>query len=217
MDLDRPELVVVADPSEGADQVPGLDGKAAASGEHQAGVLPGPAERFAVGGLLLLPGEQRRAGLAGDGKVTVARPGLDRARPQLSAHSPDLLADAEPASVQVHVLPAEAEDFTAAHSVKPLPDDPSMLRQWKRWESGEHTPSEFYQPIIAATFGTVTHAMFPESGRRDGNAEILAVSGMDTLELVSRMQAARAVFRCRRRQAVAVLTMGGVDRMASVA
>jgi hypothetical protein len=31
--------------------------------------------------------------------------------------------------------------------------------------------------------------MFPESGRRDGNAEILAVSGMDTLELVSRMQA----------------------------
>ena len=72
---------------------------------------------------------------------------------------------------------------------KSLPDDASMLRQWKRWESGEHTPSEFYQPIIAAAFGTVTHAMFPESGRRDGNAEILAVSGMDTLELVSRMQA----------------------------
>ncbi len=75
------------------------------------------------------------------------------------------------------------------HAPKPLPDDASMLRQWKRWESGEHTPSEFYQPIIAATFGTVTHAMFPESGRRDGNAEILAVSGIDTLELVSRMQA----------------------------
>ena len=64
-----------------------------------------------------------------------------------------------------------------------------MLRQWKRWESGEHTPSEFYQPIIAATFGTVTHAIFPATGRRDGNADILAASGMDTLELVSRMQA----------------------------
>jgi tetratricopeptide (TPR) repeat protein len=86
---------------------------------------------------------------------------------------------------------SQAEVVTAMrmHAPKPLPDDASMLRQWKRWESGEHTPSEFYQPIIAATFGTVTHAMFPGSGRRDGNAEILAVSGMDTLELVSRMQA----------------------------
>jgi transcriptional regulator with XRE-family HTH domain len=86
---------------------------------------------------------------------------------------------------------SQAEVVTAMrmHAPKPLPDDASMLRQWKRWESGEHTPSEFYQPVIAATFGTVTHALFPESGRRDGNAEILAVSGMDTLELVSRMQA----------------------------
>ena len=86
---------------------------------------------------------------------------------------------------------SQAEVVTAMrmHAPKPLPDDASMLRQWKRWESGEHTPSEFYQPIIAATFGTVPHALFPESGRRDGNAEILAVSGMDTLELVSRMQA----------------------------
>jgi transcriptional regulator with XRE-family HTH domain len=86
---------------------------------------------------------------------------------------------------------SQAEVVTAMrmHATKPLPDDASMLRQWKRWESGEHTPSEFYQPIIAATFGTVTHAFFPEAGRRDGNAEILAASGMDTLELVSRMQA----------------------------
>jgi transcriptional regulator with XRE-family HTH domain len=85
---------------------------------------------------------------------------------------------------------SQADVVTAMrlHAQKPLPDDASMLRQWKRWEAGEHTPSEFYQPIIAATFGTVTHAMFPEAGRRDGNAEILAVSGMDTLELVSRMQ-----------------------------
>src|SRR5258708_4398484 len=86
---------------------------------------------------------------------------------------------------------SQAEVVTAMRmqAPKPLPDDASMLRQRKRWESGEHTPSEFYQPIIAATFGTVTGAMFPESGRRGGNAEILAASGMDTLELVSRMQA----------------------------
>jgi hypothetical protein len=70
-----------------------------------------------------------------------------------------------------------------------LPDSASMLRQWKRWESGEHAPGDFYKPVIAAVFGTATYALFPEPGRRDGNAEILAASGMDTLELVSRMQA----------------------------
>ena len=40
----------------------------------------------------------------------------------------------------------------------------------------------------AATFGTVTHAMFPVAPRRDADADLLAVSGMDTLELVSRLQ-----------------------------
>jgi hypothetical protein len=34
-----------------------------------------------------------------------------------------------------------------------LPDDASMLRQWKRWESGEHMPSDYYQPIIAGPSG----------------------------------------------------------------
>ena len=64
----------------------------------------------------------------------------------------------------------------------------SLMRQYKRWEAGEVTPKEFYQPIIAATFGTVTHAMFPVAPRRDADADLLAVSGMDTLELVSRLQ-----------------------------
>ncbi|GGV39471.1 hypothetical protein GCM10010495_66020 [Kitasatospora herbaricolor] len=76
-----------------------------------------------------------------------------------------------------------------AHSPKRLPEDPTMLRQWKRWESGEVVPSEFYQPLIAATFGTVTHALFPVAGRRDGNAEIAAASGMETLDIISRLQA----------------------------
>jgi hypothetical protein len=69
-----------------------------------------------------------------------------------------------------------------------LPDDASMLRQWKRWEAGEHLPGEFYQSLIAAAFGTVTHAIFPATGRHEGSADILAASGMDTLELVSCMQ-----------------------------
>lgn len=66
---------------------------------------------------------------------------------------------------------------------KQMPDDASLVRSWKRWESGTVMPGEFYQPLIAATFGTVTHAIFPVSPRRDPDADLLAVSGMDTLEL----------------------------------
>jgi hypothetical protein len=62
------------------------------------------------------------------------------------------------------------------------------LRQWKRWEAGDVQPKEFYQPIIAAVFGTVTHAMFPVAPQRDAGSDVLAVTGMDTLELVSRLQ-----------------------------
>ena len=68
------------------------------------------------------------------------------------------------------------------------PSTSSLLRQYKRWEAGEVQPKEFYQPIIAATFGTVTHAMFPVAPQRDTNADVLAMAGMDTLELVSRLQ-----------------------------
>lgn len=84
---------------------------------------------------------------------------------------------------------AEAVAALRAHSPKRLPEGASMVRQWKRWEAGEVTPSEFYQPIIAATFGTVTHALFPVASRRDGNAEIITASGMETLDIISRLQA----------------------------
>jgi hypothetical protein len=53
MDLDQAQVVVVADPTERADQIPGLDGSAAAGGKCQASVLPRPAEGLAVDGLLL--------------------------------------------------------------------------------------------------------------------------------------------------------------------
>ncbi|WP_328439401.1 XRE family transcriptional regulator [Streptomyces sp. NBC_00444] len=48
-------------------------------------------------------------------------------------------------------------------------------------------PNDFYQPIIAALFGTVTRALFPAPSRRDGDREVLAASGMETLEIVSRL------------------------------
>ena len=83
----------------------------------------------------------------------------------------------------VHAMQAHAAD-DKVH----LPDAPSLLRQWKRWEAGGVTPSDFYQRIIAVTFGTVTHAMFPVPPRRDADADVLAMTGMDTLELVSRLQ-----------------------------
>ncbi|MFI1095112.1 XRE family transcriptional regulator [Streptomyces sp. NPDC020917] len=73
-----------------------------------------------------------------------------------------------------------------AHASSELPSDDSMVRQWKRWEAGQ-MPGEFYRPIIAAAFGTVTNAMFPEPPRRNGNAEIASVSGMETFEIVSRL------------------------------
>ena len=83
---------------------------------------------------------------------------------------------------------AEAVRAMRAHAPTELPADASLLRQWKRWEAGEVQPKEFYQPIIAATFGTVTHAIFPVAPQRDADADVLAMAGMDTLELVSRLQ-----------------------------
>jgi hypothetical protein len=78
---------------------------------------------------------------------------------------------------------ADAVRAMRAHATETekLPvDNASLLRQWKRWESGEVTPSDFYQPIIARTLGTVTHAMFPVPSRRDRDTDVLALTGMDT-------------------------------------
>jgi hypothetical protein len=83
------------------------------------------------------------------------------------------------------------------HAPEQLPSDGSLLRQWKRWEAGEVMPGEFYQPIIAALFGTITHAMFPVAPNRETDSEMVALTGMDTLELVSRLQ--RSCESCRAR------------------
>ncbi|MFF7020670.1 XRE family transcriptional regulator [Streptomyces klenkii] len=80
----------------------------------------------------------------------------------------------------------EAVRVLRAHAPTELPSEESMIRQWKRWESGS-LPNDFYRPIIAAVFGTVTHALFPANTRRDGDREILMASGMETLEIMSRL------------------------------
>jgi tetratricopeptide (TPR) repeat protein len=83
---------------------------------------------------------------------------------------------------------AEAVKILRLHSHDRLPEAASLLRHWKSWESGNVMPGEFYQPIIAAAFGTVTHAMFPVAPKRDADTDVLAMSGMDSQELVSRLQ-----------------------------
>jgi hypothetical protein len=88
---------------------------------------------------------------------------------------------------QADVIRAMRAHYAKTHSAKELTGASSLLREYKRWEAGEVQPNEFYQPIIAATFGTVTHAMFPVASRRD-EADVLALAGMGTLELVSRLQ-----------------------------
>lgn len=72
-------------------------------------------------------------------------------------------------------------------STEELPSEESLIRNWKKWESGDHVPDAFYRPLIAKMFGTVTAALFPESvPSRD--ATILAASGMSTMEIVSRVR-----------------------------
>jgi transcriptional regulator with XRE-family HTH domain len=71
------------------------------------------------------------------------------------------------------------------HSDKELASDSSMVRRVKSWEAGEHVPDEFYRPLIAAVFGTVAGAIWPEPDRAAG---LVAATGMDTLEILTRLR-----------------------------
>jgi len=82
---------------------------------------------------------------------------------------------------------SNAINVLRAHSPDPLPADGSLMRNWKRWEAGDAEPDAFYKPLIAKAFGTVTAAMFPERRRLD--AELLAETGLDTVEMMARLRA----------------------------
>ncbi|WP_026415434.1 hypothetical protein [Actinomadura oligospora] len=75
-----------------------------------------------------------------------------------------------------------------AHTTDELPGKASMLRRVHAWESGDSCPDDFYRPLIAKTFGTVTAAIWPVEGNRDANAELISGTGMDTLEIVTRLR-----------------------------
>jgi hypothetical protein len=73
-----------------------------------------------------------------------------------------------------------------AHADRELPSDATLLRRVKSWEAGEHQPDDYYRPIIAKSFGTVTAAIWPDPERHDG--ALIAASGLDTLEILTRLR-----------------------------
>ncbi|MGH8882022.1 MAG: helix-turn-helix domain-containing protein, partial [Stackebrandtia sp.] len=83
---------------------------------------------------------------------------------------------------------ADAVRTLMAHGDGTLPERDHVLRRWKSWEAGETMPGDRYQMLIAKTFGTTRYAIFPAPERRDANAELIAATGMDTLEILSRVQ-----------------------------
>lgn len=84
---------------------------------------------------------------------------------------------------------SEAVSALRANSSTPLPSDESLVRNWKRWEAGSAEPDEFYKPLIAKTFGTVTAAFFPMPYKRSLESELLNGTGLDSLEVISRLRA----------------------------
>jgi transcriptional regulator with XRE-family HTH domain len=83
----------------------------------------------------------------------------------------------------------EATEQMRRHAGEALPDPDHLVRRWKAWERGENKPSPHYAPIIAAALHTVTTALFPPDNRTESGLEIVNATGMDTVEIVSRLQA----------------------------
>ncbi|MBO0880292.1 MAG: XRE family transcriptional regulator, partial [Mycobacterium sp.] len=75
-----------------------------------------------------------------------------------------------------------------AHSDTELPSESSLLRRVKSWEAGDHVPDGFYRPLIAKTFGTLTAAVWPQPSQHESDTMLFAATGMDTLEIVSRIR-----------------------------
>lgn len=80
-----------------------------------------------------------------------------------------------------------AVDRLRAGSSTQLPEAASILRRWKAWESGKSYPDEFYRPLVAAALGTVTSSLFPPP-RGPDSLNVLAGTGMDTMEILGRLQ-----------------------------
>jgi transcriptional regulator with XRE-family HTH domain len=82
---------------------------------------------------------------------------------------------------------AQSANGMRAHAGRELPEAAHLERRWKAWEAGSNKPGPEYTPMIAATLGTVTAAIFPPVVREV--PDLLAVTGMDTVEIIGRLQA----------------------------
>jgi len=76
--------------------------------------------------------------------------------------------------------------YSRHHDGKPAPSQETMLRQWKDWEAGRVTPRT-WAPYVAELVGTVADDLFPPP-RPAGESGLLVEAGMDTAELVARLQ-----------------------------
>ncbi|MEW2508140.1 helix-turn-helix transcriptional regulator [Amycolatopsis sp. NPDC047767] len=83
---------------------------------------------------------------------------------------------------------AQAAEEMRNHADRQLPAADHLLRRWKAWELGENKPGRDYAPLVAATLRTVTAALFPPVQQTDSGLTVLSATGMDTLEIVSRLQ-----------------------------
>jgi tetratricopeptide (TPR) repeat protein len=80
---------------------------------------------------------------------------------------------------------SQPDAVRAMQALGQLAGSDSLVRQWKRWEAGDVEPGAFYKPLIArALETTVAHLFSPE---RD--VDVLAGTGMNTLDLVARLRA----------------------------
>lgn len=70
---------------------------------------------------------------------------------------------------------------------KRAPSRESLVRQWKDWESGRVRPV-FWARYIAAAFGTVADDLFPRERVSEPVGLLTIDSGMDTAELVGRLE-----------------------------
>lgn len=84
---------------------------------------------------------------------------------------------------------AQAAAVLAAHARGKAPGRDTLIRNWKRWESGGATPDDFYRPLIAQTFGTVTDAFFPPDRAARAASKLPSATGMDALEVLARLHA----------------------------
>jgi hypothetical protein len=117
VNLDHPDLVVVADTTEGPDQVTWLNRATGPSGEHQTIVLPCTAEVGAVATLRFASYCQRVSCYRQQRQITAASVRLDRRYPQLTSDTLELLTDADLPIVFVDIVPAHAEYLASAEPI----------------------------------------------------------------------------------------------------